>query len=280
MLLEKLNINAAELAAINKHTLREYSENEVFSFAAKFIDDTVTENGRIWSREWQAANVAKFSGVPVVINHENNQQLVLGRVYQSEIRDNAIHGKIYVPLDTDVGKEARTKIEGGLFKSVSIGAKAENVKQEGKHTRILPSDSDHVYEVSFVAIPGCSSCGVKKESACSCGKECSCQSAISETVGNNDASLLEFARGELQNWQNEFVRLTGIILEINDRPLLEKVAQALDPNTLKVFSGKLREHHNKSHLMIGRDTAPATTEDSDTQRIRESLSNIRKYKGV
>jgi hypothetical protein len=279
MLLEKLSINPQELAAINKLTLREYAENEVYSFSAKFIDDSVTDNGRIWSVEWQEKNVSNFIGKPVGVNHENDQRSVFGRIYHAEQKGNAIFGKIYVPLDTEVGLEARKKIESGLFKNVSLGARSDNTKQEGKHTRILPSENDWVFELSFVEVPGCRSCEVQKESACSCGQQCSCQSTMQEDIPPgltmSKEALLEFATEERIALGNEFVRVAGLTLSINDKPLLYTVANSIPPKTLKAFSQKLREKYlaeNKSQ------PEPATSDDA--QRIRESLSNIRKVKGV
>ena len=75
MQIQEKQTTQQELESLNRFTLRELNENEVFIFSAKFIDDSPTSNGRIWSKEWQTEAVERklFDGIPFLTNHENNQ---------------------------------------------------------------------------------------------------------------------------------------------------------------------------------------------------------------
>ena len=273
-MIEKQIATQEDLQAINRFTLREMKPDDVYIFSAKFIDSEVTANKREWTKEWQKEAVERrlFDGVSFLMNHENDQTQKIGTVFSATLQGDSIVGKVFIPLD-EQGKRSMEAVENSRISPVSINADGE-IKREGDRVRVLPSKDMRVYEVSAVAVGGCRTCKVLKESACSCGQKCSCQSASSENVERNDTSLLEFARGELTAIKTEFVRLAGLSLSINDRPLLESVASSIDPKTLKQFSAKLREHYlatNKS------EAAPGST---DAHRIAEALSNIRKVKGV
>lgn len=282
-------VTETDLQAINKLTLREYAADEVFTFSAKFIDDEPTSNGRIWSKEWQKANVEHFVGLPVTLNHENNQNLVLGRVYSAEQKENAIYGKVYVPLDSPIGQESKAKIENGLFKSVSIGAIAENQRPIGKHMEILPGKTDRLFELSFVAVPGCQTCSVSKESHESneCNNKCDGSCKCGQTQKNGESAiycedkrdatpLLEFANQQIEELKTEFVRLAGLSLNITNKELLENVANQLDPLTLKRFSCGIRENS-----LVGKGIAEDnSTDNANLKQIAEAFTNIRKTKGV
>lgn len=260
----------ADLKLLNRFTLKELREDDVFIFSAKFIDDEPTSNGRVWSKEWMEAAVERklFEGIPVVVNHENDQTLVLGRVYQAEMKDNAVVGKVYVPLDTSLGRQAQTKIESGLFKSVSINAKADNIKQEGKLTRILPSDTDRIFELSFVAVPGCKSCVVTEEHECQ----------ESDNKTSEEASRLSaFAEHAFANLTDEYVRLMAFTIgtDIN-RELYQSIAESVDPLSLQALVNDLKQAYAKGHKGM-QETEPT---DDASAKIKEEIEQIHKWKGV
>lgn len=280
MKVEQQSITEQDIAAINKLTLREFSQDEIFIFSAKFIDDAPTSNGRIWSREWQQANVNNFVGIPVIVNHENDQSLVLGRVFQAEQKDNAIMGKIYVPLDTEIGREARTKIEAGLFKSISIGARSENVKPDGDNLRILPGDDDRIFELSFVAVPGCLSCHVTNE----CNQEAKGKPVVEEkgrycgddaAENRHERLLLEFAEEQTREVMADFQKTAGFALGKNfNRESYQAIAEQLSPKSLKQLTKDLR------HLYEQNKTQQTKKHPDEIEGLKEALRQIRRTKGV
>jgi hypothetical protein len=264
--MEKLSPD--DLTAIRKLTHSEFAESEVFTFRARLIDDTPTANGRIWSREWQTANVNNFVGVPVVVNHENDQSLVLGRVYEATQKDNAIFGSVFVPLSTDIGREAKAKIDAGLFKSVSINASASNTKAEGDLTRILPGDNDRVFEVSFVAVPGCKSCEIVNEAALTnTGESCNAD----DKRRNHWAEYAEQMHAEATQ---EFIRVAGFAVgEGFCKTMYEQVASRLDPATIKTMSDDYRR-------ICADRRERAECGNSAADQIREMIHSIKKAKGI
>lgn len=270
-----------DLTAINQLTLTDMTEDKVFTFSVKLIDDSATANGRVWSVEWQRANVESFIGVPVVVNHDNDQSLVLGRIFAAEQKGNAIFGKVYVPLVTDYQREAREKIEAGLFKNVSINAHARNVQQEGQFTRILPGDDDRVFEVSFVAVPGCLDCGVMAENAQQSGEACC---AVTENEPDRTEQVcvsqpdrwLEYAKSVHREASSEYIRLAGFVFgDSSDRSAYERVANLLDPATLTTLSADLRRLYESEQYGID---APSSATEAAT--IKDAINQIKKPKGV
>lgn len=262
-----------DLQAIQK--LAEISEDNLFTFTAKFIDDSPTANGRVWSKEWQAKNVNNFIGIPCLVNHENDNSLVVGRVFHAEQKDNAIYGKVYVPLSTEIGREAKAKIDAGLFKSVSINASASNTKTEGNLTRILPGENDRVFEVSFVAIPGCKSCEIVREDAPTkqCKGHCKCKSKnIGESSEANEWT--EYARMVHNDALTTFVRLAGLAVgEGFSKDTYSNAAKRLDPTTLKTLSEDMRR-------ICERSKVEAEVGNSAASHIKETLNNIKKVRGI
>lgn len=268
LITEKLS--PADLEAINKLTMTEMSEDDLFTFSAKAIDDEPTANGRIWSVEWQRANVENFVGAPVTINHENNQALVLGRIYGARQKDKSIFVKVYVPLNTEVGREAKQKIDAGLFKSVSINGTGDMIP-EGDLTRVMPGKNDRVFEVSFVAVGGCRTCQIISE--------CACQNTGKSVKADNSESSahdkwIDYARTIHANQSAEFVRLAGFAIGENFQiDTYKEIAARLDPEALKAMSDDYRR-------LCEDRKASAEGEGSAAAQVTEAISKIKKMKGI
>lgn len=271
------SINANDLDLINAWTLTPLSESDVFLFSAKLIDDEPTSNDRVWSREWQEANVDKFLGAPVTINHDTSDaNLVVGRVYSATTEGNSIVGKVFVPLLTESGKSAANKIKSGQLKSMSINSKSKKSKKQKREGGadvdvILPDPDDRILEVSFVTAPGCASCGVLT-AECGCGRGGKPKTpSLQESAV--DAGLAKLGAEYLNELRAEYVRLSSFALGTSiDKTTYQKLAEQCDVATLKEVVADLRK-------ASPRETAEAASEDG-ADSIKSTLDNIRKVKGA
>ncbi len=265
--MQEQQATASDLTALNRFTLKELAESEVFIFSAKFIDSEPTANGRIWSREWQEQAIKRklFEGIPFLTNHDNDQTTKIGTVFSAELKDDGIHGKVFLPLDKQ-GLESREQVENGRIRSVSINADGE-MKREGDVTKVLPSDDMRVFEVSAVAVPGCKTCVITEEHK------------PSDDPCNSDQKnerLLAFAESVAHDMRSDFVRVAGFTLgkEI-DRELYAEIATTLDPLTLKALTKDLRELYERD-----KNNQTIECDDGSIENIKRSLEHIHKVKGV
>lgn len=263
----------ADLTALNRFTLKELKEDDVFIFAAKFIDSEPTANGRIWTKEWMEAAIERklFEGIPFLTDHENQQTMKIGTVFMAEMKDDGIYGRVFVPLDKQ-GQEAKEAVENGRIRSVSINADGE-LKREGDITKILPSETMRVFEVSAVAVPGCKTCVITEQTSGG-----ACESKDDPKKSKNETSMLKFAEEQLTELQAEYIRLAGFTLGTSDfdRDLYKKVAESLDPLTLRSLTKDLRESYNKSQ----NESQTIEQEVGSVEEIKRSLEHINKVKGV
>lgn len=266
-------VTESDLRLINRYTLKELAEDQVFSFSAKFIDSEPTSNGRVWTREWmeQAIERKLFDGVPFLTNHENDQTMKIGTIYSAVLREDGIHGKVFVPLD-EQGKQSKEEIENGRIRNVSINADGEPKQVDGK-THILPSDDMRVFEVSSVGVGGCRSCHITEQA-----KQMPCDES-SEPASDPLAShsLLEFANTQLAELQNQFIRLAGFTLGTS-RETSAKVAESLDPLTLKTFAEDFRKAY-EARAKQDCECEGDTTSDSASE-VLKALKQIQQIKGV
>jgi len=271
--MKEMAVTESDLRAINRYTLKELAEDQVFSFSAKFIDSEPTSNGRVWTREWmeQAIDRKLFDGVPFLTNHENDQSLKIGTVFHAKLKEDGIHGKVFVPLD-EQGKQSQQAVENGRIRSVSINATGEAREIDG-HTHILPSDEARVFEVSSVAVGGCRTCHIteKQETPCSEASE-----SANEVPPTSHDPIREFGMSELSDLRNQFIRLAGFTLGTS-KDISAKVAESVDPMTLKCFAEDLRRTYDSR---AKQETDCAESSANETDEILAALKNIQAIKGV
>lgn len=268
---ESVSVSSSDLELINKWTLEPLTAEQVYTFSAKLIDAETTLNNRQWSVDWQKANVEKFNGAPVTINHDTTDaSLVMGRIFHAEQVGNAINGKIFIPLTSETGKTAAEKIKNGQLKSMSINAKSDNSRREGEVDVILPSHTDRILEVSFVAVGGCQTCGVQSETASECQKQTTTEG---EKSGNENYVLKEFAVAQLKDLRAEFVRLAAFTLGTGiDRKTYQSVAESVSPLTLRQLVEDFKKAQPK--------TEKQETGNNADQAIKTQIENLRNFMGV
>ncbi len=270
-------LSEVDLNQINQFTQKEYSAENIYAFKVKAIDDAPTANNRVWSVGWQRNAVEKnlFNGIPVVVNHENDQALVLGRVFHAEQVDNAIYAKAFVPLDTPTGKQAKANIDAGLYRSVSINASAENKKEKDGLLYVYPSPNDRLFELSFVAIAGCRDCTTQKETipdkaACDCRES---KESIAEKTKDND--LRELADITLAELRAEYIKLQAALLGTGiNRVVYTQLAETIPPLTLRACVKDLRVAASKKSTIT---LSPKTDGGEYIERSLEALKTLKGF---
>lgn len=267
---EQIETSEDDLNLINQWTLEPLAAKDVYTFSAKVIDDQPTANDRVWSQEWQTANTPKFLGIPVITNHDTSDaNLTIGRIYHAEQKENAIHAKIFVPLNTESGREAATKIKNGQYKAVSINAKSKNTRKENDLDVILPSQDDRILEVSFVSIGGCKSCTVTNETSTGNDSHCECG-------GNSkkESALIEFANAQLADVRSDFVRTAAFLLGTSiKRQTYQELASDIDPNVLREVLADFKRAYETQKTGSHQETTPVNN-------LSETFKQIRQSKGV
>lgn len=195
---------------------------DVEVFKAKFISDKPTMNGFIWGPQWQAEAIKRslFIGKPITVEHDLNQDAIVGRIYQAEQKGNAIHGRFFVPTTQ---KETIQKIKSGLYKDVSMQASGLVTPSANGLGLVSPVEGMDVLEVSFTGKP-------------SCRDNCSISESIQSPKDDGEVTTImeSFGREALKDLQGEFVRYAAWTISESICPdRWRAIAEKLDPNLLK-----------------------------------------------
>jgi cell division protein FtsB len=180
-----------ELRKINQHTLRKFSEDEVYMFNVILCDNEIDRDGEAFSVKALKQMKKLFVGVTGITDHDPKSANQNARIFDTKILDFdtlTAYGEPYKQLQasaytvrTDGNKDLIAEIEGGIKKEVSVSFRAENKKcsicgksygecehrfaetYDGQKQFIILDDVTDAYEWSFVAVPAQPAAGVTKE---------------------------------------------------------------------------------------------------------------------
>ena len=184
---EKQTADEQELAAINRHTLRELSAEEVFTFSLAACDNQVDRDDERFSDATLHELAQMYPGKPVLLDHNWSAKDQSGRVYAAEVREDEARAGVkrlilrcFVPR-LEATKDFIEAIETGLKKECSVGCAVKHRKcsicgedyyesclhirgQEynGQRCHVVLEGAADAYEVSMVAVPAQKEAGIIK----------------------------------------------------------------------------------------------------------------------
>lgn len=177
---------AQELAVVNRLTLKELTEEEVFLFRVVGCDDQIDRDYEQFSEKALHQLAKLYVGKTVLMDHKWTAEGQSARVYAADVeqRGNAkcLVLRCYM-LRNDATASAVAAIEGGIMKEVSVGCRTERaicsicgidksmkycghcrgMKYDGKLCTVTLDGATEAYEVSFVAVPAQPGAGVVKK---------------------------------------------------------------------------------------------------------------------
>ena len=184
---EKQTADEQELAAINRHTLRELSAEEVFTFSLAACDNQIDRDDERFSDATLHELAQMYPGKPVLLDHNWSAKDQSGRVYTAEVREDEARAGVkrlilrcFVPR-LEATKDFIEAIETGLKKECSVGCAVKHRKcsicgedyhesclhirgQEynGQRCHVVLEGAADAYEVSMVAVPAQKEAGIIK----------------------------------------------------------------------------------------------------------------------
>jgi len=186
---------------------------------------------------------------------------IVGKVYSAEIRNDAIYTKAFIPLTTELGREAANRVKAGMWSDVSVGVEAYNEKIVNENGRkicnIYASDRDKVRELSFVTVPAVKSASVVKT-----------ESDI------KTESLVNFANQQIEALRHEFVKQTALNLGNKiDRKAYEKISENMPPELLQQAVNDLRQQNSIKQESLRQQTPNPADSDfaAEMKRKRKVL---------
>lgn len=186
-LVEKQTASEADLAAINRHTLRELGAEEVFTFRLAACDNQIDRDTERFSDGALEQMAGLFPGKPVLLDHNWSAKDQCARVYGAQVETDPVRAGVkrlilscYIPrLNTT--KAQIEAIETGLKRECSVGCGVDRSvcsicgndyysnclhlrgqEYEGKTCHVVLDSIADVYEVSMVAVPAQREAGVVK----------------------------------------------------------------------------------------------------------------------
>lgn len=184
---EKQTATAEELAQINRYTMRELGEDEVFTFQLAACDNQVDRDDERFSDETLEGLARLYPGKPVLLDHNWSAKDQYARVYAAHVEADSVREGVkrlilrcYAPR-LSVTRNYIEAIETGLKKECSVGVAVERQKcsicgegyyenclhirgQEynGQRCHVVLDGAADAYEVSLVAVPAQREAGVVK----------------------------------------------------------------------------------------------------------------------
>ena len=183
--LEKQAVNDAELALINRQTLRAMTAEEVFTFRLAACDNQVDRDFERFTDAALEGLAPLFVGRPVLMDHRWNAGSQTARVYAAEVEKNGAVSRLvlrcYMPR-TDQTEGTIAAIESGILRECSVGCSVERVicsicgadqantccqhwpgREYDGHLCVMELDGARdAYEVSLVAVPAQPDAGIIK----------------------------------------------------------------------------------------------------------------------
>lgn len=184
-LVEKGLDPVGELAAVNRLTLKELSEGEVFLFRVVACNDQVDRDFEQFSEKTLHQLAKLYVGKTMLMDHNWTATGQSARVYAADVerrdRANCLVLRAYM-LRSAATQPMIDAIEGGILKEVSVGCRTERalcsvcgtdkvqkycghlrgMKYEGKVCTVTLDGAEEAYEISFVAVPAQPGAGVVK----------------------------------------------------------------------------------------------------------------------
>lgn len=178
-------LDAAELALINRQSLRELAEEEVFTFRLAACDNQVDRDYERFTDETLDGLAPLFVGRSVLMDHRWSAGSQTARVYgaaveaEGEVRRLVL--RCYMPR-TEQTAGTITAIETGILRECSVGCQVERVvcticganqaerccahvlgrQYDGKTCVMEFQGAKDAYEVSLVAVPAQPGAGIIK----------------------------------------------------------------------------------------------------------------------
>lgn len=181
----KQEVSEADLALINKQTLRTMESGEVFAFRLAACDNQVDRDNERFTDGTLEALAPMFVGKSVLRDHAWKSANQTARIYDAEVKTQGgvkrLILRAYMPR-TEASKETITAIETGILRECSVGCAVERVvcnicganqtetlcrhwagqEYEGKRCVMELDGARDAYEVSLVAVPAQPEAGVVK----------------------------------------------------------------------------------------------------------------------
>lgn len=185
---KSLELTDADLALINKQSLRPLTADEVFVFKVSASNNQVDRDIERFTDKALDQMAKLFVGKTMIMDHNWKASNQTARIYSAEVSDlpGTDGGKqlllMAYMLKTAETEAAITSIEGGILREVSIAVRAEKAicnicgvnrrekwcghmpgkEYDGKKCHTDLENITDAYEVSFVAVPANPSAGVAK----------------------------------------------------------------------------------------------------------------------
>ncbi len=258
-----IELNESEMELINKYSIRELKESEVFAFEVTLCDNEVDRDGECFSAGSLDKLSKLFVGRTGIFDHDPRGANQTARIYQTEVlTDNGrvtrtgeaykyLSAKAYL-MRTEKNADLIKEIEGGIKKEVSVSCAIKRERCSICNTDRKTKGCSHIkgsfydgrlccgileeptdaYEWSFVAVPAQPGAGVRK--SFTDDTESERLNALKKALDKRDADISK-ARRELTA---QIIRLGQFCVPAYDTQTIKNVCAQMDIDSLIAFKEK------------------------------------------
>ena len=172
--LEKQAAGALELALINEQTLRELTEDDVFTFRLTACDNQVDREGERFTEATLEQLGKLYIGKPVLRDHKWSAETQTARVYDAHLESKGEVKRLVLScymVRTASTADTIAAIEGGILRECSVGCADQRKtlcehwpgrEYDGQLCHFELDGAADAYEVSLVAVPAQPEAGIVK----------------------------------------------------------------------------------------------------------------------
>ncbi|MBR3588281.1 MAG: hypothetical protein IKL16_01835 [Clostridia bacterium] len=181
--IELFTLTEEELAKINKYSLTELTEKDIFAFNVILCDNEIDRDFECFDRDALEKLAELFVGKTGILNHEMKAENQVARIYSAEVETEDTHSRLKARaymLRSEKNSSLIDEICAGIKKEVSVNVAVSEIVcsvcgEDVKHSHcehIKGKDCYHIlknptdaYEWSFVAVPAQKNAGTVKSFA-------------------------------------------------------------------------------------------------------------------
>ena len=245
--IELFKLSEDELAKINKYSLTELTEKDVFAFNVILCDNEIDRDYECFDTDSLAKLAELFTGKTGILNHEMKAENQVARIYSAEVETEGTHSRLKARaymLRNEKNNSLIDEICAGIKKEVSINCAVSEIicsacGKDVKHSHcehIKGKDCYHIlknptdaYEWSFVAVPAQKNAGTVKNF----------------TEKEDLEKYMHIAEKYKSFLRQEIVKLTAVVMPELSVKSVENICKNLDVDSLEQLRRDCLEAESK-----------------------------------
>ena len=208
------------------------SDKKEFFIKGIAINETTTRNGITYISEELEKAAPSFRNKPILKDHNNSIESIVGRTTENVTFENSIDGKGRIMFEARImDKKMQEMINDGRIQNVSIGTMLEDLKEDEEAGTVTAIGMEGL-EISLVAVPGDGGAGLTQ--------------ALSESLKmKKDENITKLQTEEVMKTEEEKTQIEELETETPVEPTEVPAEDTETEEKLKIATAELAKYKAK-----------------------------------